>query len=117
MEPPIGGGSAEQVHLIHTGVFFFLVLNVFAYRLFVLTHALRNFGARRAALPKGAPYVLRSLLVRLRTGSPFDPQSLPKLAAAFLDEERCPGARRLSDDEKAKLKAIRDLSPPPASRK
>jgi hypothetical protein len=35
MEPPIGGGSAEQVHLIHTGVFFFLVLNAFAYRLFV----------------------------------------------------------------------------------
>jgi hypothetical protein len=25
MEPPKGGGSAEQVHLIHAGVFFFLV--------------------------------------------------------------------------------------------
>ena len=39
---------------------------------------------------------------------------MPTLAAAFLDEEHCPGARGLTDAEKAKLKAIRDRSFPPA---
>jgi hypothetical protein len=58
------------------------------------------------------------LLDRLVPGffSPFGAQSpqLPELAKAFLDEEHCPGARQLTDAEKAKLKAIRDRSPPPA---
>jgi Pentapeptide repeats (8 copies) len=68
---------------------------------------------------QGAPYVLRGLLVRLEFESfPFgagSPQPR-KLAAAFLDEEHCPGAHGLTDAEKAKLKAIRDRSPPPSSK-
>jgi hypothetical protein len=35
------------------------------------------------------------------------------LAATFLDEDHCAGARGLSGDEKAKLKAIGNRSPPP----
>src|SRR5262249_4513765 len=64
---------------------------------------------------EGAPYVLRRLLDRLE-GTPFGAQSpqVPELAKAFLDEEHCPGARQLTDAEKARLKAIRDRSPPPA---
>jgi hypothetical protein len=38
------------------------------------------------------------------------------LAATFLDEEHCPGARGLTNDEKAKLKEIRDRAPPPPSK-
>jgi uncharacterized protein YjbI with pentapeptide repeats len=46
---------------------------------------------------------------------PFDAQSpqLHELAAAFLDEEHCPGARGLPEYSKAELKEIRDRSPPP----
>ncbi len=73
---------------------------------------------------EGAPYVLRRLLIHWKTwsslfeteSSPFgegSPQP-PALAAAFLDEEHCAGAHGLSDAEKAKLKEIRDRSPPPA---
>jgi hypothetical protein len=66
---------------------------------------------------EGAPYVIRGLLIRLEKGSPlFDAQSPQprELAKAFLDEEHCPGAHGLSEADKAKLKAIRDGSPPPA---
>ncbi len=66
---------------------------------------------------EGAPYVVRGVLVRLGgVGRPFDEQSPQPsaLAAAFLDEEHCPGARGLTEVEKAKLKAIRDRSRPPA---
>src|ERR1700730_14491536 len=52
MEPPIGGGSAEQVHLIHTGVFFVLVLNVFAYRLFVSTDGRDEISRRPEMLAR-----------------------------------------------------------------
>jgi Pentapeptide repeats (8 copies) len=65
------------------------------------------------------PYVLRGLLVHLEGGhSPFRRQSpqLPALAKAFLDEEHCPGAHGLTEPEKARLKEIRDRSPPPASK-
>jgi hypothetical protein len=64
-----------------------------------------------------APYMIRALLVQMELdSSPFDEQSPqpPKLALTFLDEEHCPGARGLTDAEKAKLKAIRDRSRPPA---
>jgi len=69
----------------------------------------------------GAPYVLRVLLYRLNTDiryevgdviyqvhSPFGDNSpeVPKLAAAFLDEAHCAGARGLSEADKAKLKQI-----------
>jgi hypothetical protein len=52
MEPPKGGGSAEQVHLIHAGVFFFLVLNVFAYRLFVSTDGRDKISPRPEMLAR-----------------------------------------------------------------
>ena len=71
-----------------------------------------------AGLP--APYVLRGLLRNFQNSdaSFFSEQSpqLPNLAKAFLDEERCPGARGLSDAEKAKLEAIRDRPLPPTSK-
>jgi uncharacterized protein YjbI with pentapeptide repeats len=71
---------------------------------------------------EGAPYVLQSLAARFEPsfdqGSPFAKHSAEKakLAAAFLDAEHCPGARGLSGDEIAKLKAIRDNTPPPSAK-
>jgi hypothetical protein len=63
--------------------------------------------------------VIRGLLVRLESkSSPFGAQSpqVPALAKTFLDEEHCPGAHGLTEVDKAKLKAIRDRAPPPASK-
>jgi uncharacterized protein YjbI with pentapeptide repeats len=71
----------------------------------------------------GAPHVLRGLLRHLERSEESDTHSnafseqsseLPGLAAIFLDEERCPGAHGFTDDEKAKLKEIRDRSLRPA---
>jgi uncharacterized protein YjbI with pentapeptide repeats len=66
----------------------------------------------------GAPHVIRGLLRqlperfdRLRTPSPQP----AVLAACFLDEANCPGARGLSDEDKAKLREIRDRRPPAPS--
>ena len=58
----------------------------------------------------GAPYVLAGLIRNLESGySPFSPGSVqvPRFAADFLKDD-CAGARGLSDDAKAKLKALRD---------
>ncbi len=66
---------------------------------------------------EGAPFVLRALLARLRGEAlPFgkDSTEVPKLAAAFLDKEHCPGARGLSEDEIAELKNIHDRAAPAA---
>jgi hypothetical protein len=60
--------------------------------------------------------VLRGLLARLtREKFLFSEQSPqpPELAKAFLDEEHCL-AHTASEDDKAKLKAIRDRPPPAA---
>lgn len=69
-----------------------------------------------ACADDGAPFVLQAILPRLDESdvSPFAPRSpeKAKLAAAFLDTEHCPGARGLSQDEIAKLKAIRDRANP-----
>jgi Pentapeptide repeats (8 copies) len=73
---------------------------------------------------EGAPYVLRNLLVRLEWAftSYFSPSCAvrnlqgPVLASAFLDEAHCPGARGLTDAEKAELEEIRDHPPPSASK-
>jgi len=68
---------------------------------------------------QGAPYVLRRLLLRLENTSATFYEKSPHpaaLAAAFLDEEHCPGARGLTDSEKARLKEIRDRSPSPVSK-
>jgi uncharacterized protein YjbI with pentapeptide repeats len=55
----------------------------------------------------GAPYVIRELLLIRRSRFVPRPQP-PELAAAFLDEAQCPGARGLSEDEKLHLRDIRD---------
>lgn len=79
----------------------------------------------------GAPYVIaglmrdagssvmreveveRAVLLDLRFENNLSKEA--EVAAAFLDETKCPGAHRLSEDNKAKLRAIRDrVNPPPA---
>ena len=65
----------------------------------------------------GVPYVLRALIARLsRYDSPFRDQSdaAKALAADFLNEAQCPGARGLSEADKADLKKIRDAPAPEA---
>jgi hypothetical protein len=54
----------------------------------------------------GAPYVIGSLIKNL--GELSDDNLLQELAAPFLDEARCPGARGLSEEMKADLLEIRD---------
>jgi uncharacterized protein YjbI with pentapeptide repeats len=60
----------------------------------------------------GAPYVIRGLLRNLywRFGSGSSQSST--IAAAFLDETQCKGAGELTEDDKAKLREIRDRHPP-----
>ena len=59
---------------------------------------------------QGAPYVLARLIRYMDYSlSPFSPGSpqVPQLAAEFL-KDNCAGASGLSDDEKGRLKALRD---------
>lgn len=60
---------------------------------------------------RAAPFVIRQLLphlpYRFRAGSP-QPAAL---AAAFLDQVHCPGARGLSDEERFRLETLRDKAP------
>ncbi len=59
----------------------------------------------------GAPYVIHAVL---ENEDEFFAQELPEtraLAAAFLSERECPGARGLSEKDKAKLRDIRDRAP------
>jgi uncharacterized protein YjbI with pentapeptide repeats len=60
----------------------------------------------------GGPYVVGGLLFRL--GYPFTEYtaSAAAVAAAFLDEAKCPGARGLSEHDKARLREIRDRAGP-----
>jgi len=55
-----------------------------------------------------APYVTGALIGRLdyRFHNNFSPEA--EVAAAFLDEAKCPAARGLSEENKAKLQEIRD---------
>jgi hypothetical protein len=66
----------------------------------------------------GAPFVLEALIVRLSfpVSTPFHYQSdaATALASAFLDEAHCPGARGLSEADKAKLKEIAARAAPQA---
>ena len=56
---------------------------------------------------EGGPYVAGGLTQRLTNR--FGGISLEaEVAAAFLDDARCPGARGLSDENEAKPNAIRD---------
>src|SRR5258708_205528 len=59
---------------------------------------------------EGSPYVFRQLLDRFGA---FDTKEATKLAEAFLDDQHCPGAKRMTEAEKAKLEQIRqdDISP------
>jgi uncharacterized protein YjbI with pentapeptide repeats len=59
----------------------------------------------------GAPYVIRSLLVSLRYRFGRDSPASAALAAVFLNEAKCAGAKGLSDEEKAKLREILDSAP------
>jgi hypothetical protein len=59
----------------------------------------------------GAPYVITGIVNQgrfieglFKGGQPY----IPVLAVAFLDEPNCAGARGLSEDHKARLRAIRD---------
>jgi len=88
---------------------------------------------------EGAPYVARALLTPMEYVSPFaevspHPAALarvlpaifrgfrftkdspypPAFAKAFLDEEHCPGARGLSEEDKATLKELAAKAPSPA---
>jgi hypothetical protein len=64
---------------------------------------------------EGAPYVIRGLLGpsnanRARIDVRFEdhPSQEAAVAAAFLDKEKCPGARGLSEEDRARLQEIRD---------
>jgi uncharacterized protein YjbI with pentapeptide repeats len=67
----------------------------------------------------GAPYVIGALLrrigphpVRLEERFAGDSSKAAQVAGAFLDGEKCPGARRLSEENKTKLREIRDRGLP-----
>jgi uncharacterized protein YjbI with pentapeptide repeats len=62
----------------------------------------------------GGPQVIRGLMRNLddRFGQSYLLQEA-ELAAAFLDETKCPGARGLSEENKAKLREIRARVRPP----
>jgi uncharacterized protein YjbI with pentapeptide repeats len=60
----------------------------------------------------GAPYVIRGLLRKINRRFNSDSQYPLALAAAFLDEAHCPGARGLSEEDQVKLREIRDRPPP-----
>ena len=59
----------------------------------------------------GAPYVIAHLTPKLyqRFYGPLGQER--EVAAAFLDEAKCPGARGLSEENKAKLQEIRNWGP------
>jgi hypothetical protein len=60
----------------------------------------------------GAPYVIGALISRFDHTSGRNLSQWAEVAAAFLDEPRCPGARGLSEENKAKLQEIRDRGLP-----
>jgi len=73
---------------------------------------------REAGCHLTEPYVLRAMLVRLMPvlpppGGVTVDNRIPTsvLAAALLDEEHCPGGLGLSEEERAKLREIRDGAP------
>ena len=76
-----------------------------------LAQSLRQIGCDAG----GASYVihglLRNLIDRFGPGS-AEPAAV---AAAFLDDANCTGARDLLEEDKAKLREIRDGRPPAAA--
>jgi uncharacterized protein YjbI with pentapeptide repeats len=79
-----------------------------------LTKTLKEIGCAA----DGAPYVIRGLISPIpgngvRLDSRFAiPSQEAEVAASFLDEANCLGARGLSEENKAKLQAIRDRGLP-----
>jgi hypothetical protein len=61
----------------------------------------------------GAPYVIGGLIRQLYNRFEGSPAQLGEVAAAFLDEKQCPGARGLSENGKAQLREIPDSLPAP----
>jgi uncharacterized protein YjbI with pentapeptide repeats len=60
---------------------------------------------------RGAPFEIRQLLPHLPYRFQGASRQPAALAAAFIDEEHCPGARGLSDEEKFWLQGLRDQFP------
>jgi hypothetical protein len=62
---------------------------------------------------RGAPYIVRRLIWSLDSNGDSDHKFVVNspqralLAAAFMDEKNCPGARGLSEEEKVRLANIR----------
>jgi hypothetical protein len=87
-----------------------------------LAKTLEEFGCAA----DGTPYVIGGLIRRLderfgvvqfgdlRDLFPDGRQREAEVARAFLDEATCPGARGLSEENKAKLQKIRDRAPAPS---
>jgi len=73
-----------------------------------LVHSLRRTGCK----PRGAPYAVRGLIRQLDDGRFWllSPQT-SALATIFLDEANCPGAVGLSQEDRIKLKELRDRFP------
>jgi hypothetical protein len=73
----------------------------------------------------GAPYVIGALIPRLDDRFESDRYEFARnisqeaeVASAFLDEAKCPGARGLSEENKARLQEIRNRGlPPPTATK
>jgi hypothetical protein len=73
-----------------------------------LSESLRRTGCDAA----GAPYVVRGLLRNLDRRFVSNSPQPSAIAAVFLDETRCEGASGLSEEDKVKLREIRDRRPP-----
>jgi uncharacterized protein YjbI with pentapeptide repeats len=73
-------------------------------------------GLREAGCDKaGAPYVIRRLLEDLSDRFEENSPRPAALAAMFLDETQCAGANGLTDEDKTRLREIRDRLPPGSS--
>ena len=77
----------------------------------VFATARANEWQSAGCAPTGAPHVIRGLLRQIDGDKPEAWQRT--LAATFLDPKLCPAAAKLTDDDKARLIAIRDAPPPP----
>ena len=61
--------------------------------------------------PAGAPYVIGGLIIQFDSRLGTDSPQAAHVATAFLDEAKCAGAHGLSEENKAKLRRIRDRAP------
>ena len=73
-----------------------------------LAKVLREIGCTA----DGAPYVIGALTPNLDQRLDDNLSQEVEVTGAFLDEAKCPGARGLSEENKAKLQAIRDRGLP-----